>query len=65
MIKNVEKPEGFEEDPPVEEDPDTGDIPPRTEIVYVAGRIFMDTNGRWVYESFNHCFTSDKHPDIV
>lgn len=32
-------------------------------ITYVAGRIFFDTripNGKWVYESFNHCFSSEK-----
>lgn len=65
MIKQIEKPEGFEEDAPVEEDPETGEIPPRNEIIYIAGRIFMDKNGRWIYESYNHCYTSDKHPDIV
>jgi len=49
----------------VEEDPDSGDIPERTEITYVAGRIFMDIHGRWVYESYNHCYTSDRHPDLT
>lgn len=32
------------------------------QYTYVAGRIFFDHkgNGRWVYESFNHVFASDK-----
>jgi hypothetical protein len=34
-------------------------------LTYLAGRIFLDKNGRWVYESFNHAFTSDKHPNLV
>ena len=25
----------------------------------------MDKNGRWVYESYNHCFTSDRYPDLT
>jgi hypothetical protein len=60
MIKSIEKPEGFEEDVTAEEDPETGVVPPRNEIIYIAGRVFMDKNGRWVYESYNHCFTTDK-----
>jgi hypothetical protein len=26
--------------------------------------MFMENNGRWVYESYNHCFTTDKIPDL-
>jgi hypothetical protein len=66
-IKEIEKPEGFDEDAPIEETPEgeEGEEPqPRVELVYVAGRIFMDKNGRWVYESYNHCYTSDKYPDL-
>ena len=37
---------------------------PRTEIVYVAGRLFIDHAGKWVYESYNHCFTSDRLPNL-
>lgn len=64
-IQSIEKPEGYEEDAPVEEDPDTGEIPERNELTYVAGRIFMDTHGRWVYESYNHCYSSQKVPDLI
>lgn len=33
-------------------------------LTYIAGRIYLDTNSRWVYESYNHTFTSDKFPDL-
>ena len=36
----------------------------RPEIVYVAGRIFFDEKGKWVYESYNHCFTNDRFADL-
>ena len=64
-IRDIEKPEGFEEDAQGEEDPETGEQPLRNELVYIAGRLFFDTNERWVYESYNHCFTSEKYPDIA
>ena len=25
----------------------------------------MDSSERWVYESYNHVFTSEKYPDIA
>lgn len=34
-------------------------------MTYLAGRIYLDTNNRWVYECFNHFFTSDKQPDLI
>ena len=64
-LNTIEKPEGFEEDAPTEEDPETGESQPRNELIYVAGRIFMDSSERWVYESYNHVFTSEKYPDIA
>lgn len=62
-LKEIEKPEGFDEDAQIDEENE--DPAAKPFITYVAGRIFMDTNGRWVYESYNHCFTSDKYPDLV
>ncbi len=64
-IKTIEKPEGFDEDAPV--NVEEGEAPPaRVELTYVAGRIYLDeSTGRWVYEQLNHVFTSDKHPNIV
>lgn len=62
-IKHIEKPEGFEEDAPINEEEE--DPAARPTITYVAGRIFLDKNGRWVYESYNHCFTSDRYPDLT
>lgn len=64
VIKQIEKPEGFDEDAPVEEGVDPNEVP-RTEVVYVAGRLFFDTNNRWVYESYNHCFTTDRYGDPI
>lgn len=62
-IKEIEKPEGFDVDAPIDEENE--DPTSKPTITYVAGRIFMDTNGRWVYESYNHCFTSDKYPNLI
>ena len=62
MIKEIEKPDGFEEDPPLEDGVDINEQP-RNEIVYIAGRLFYDVSGRWVYESFNYCMTTDKFED--
>jgi hypothetical protein len=61
-LKSIEKPEGFEEDPPIEEGLDINEVP-RNELIYIAGRIFFDTNGRWVYESYNQCMTTEKFGD--
>lgn len=61
-IKEIEKPEGFDEDAPVDEENE--DPENRPSITYVAGRIFLEKSGRWVYESYNNCFTSDKYPDV-
>jgi hypothetical protein len=63
-VKTIQKPEGFDEDAaPGGEDGDASANVPS--ITYLAGRIFLDTNGRWVYEAFHHCFTSDKYPNLV
>jgi len=49
-IKTIEKPEGFDEDAPV--NVEEGEAPPpRVEITYVAGRLYFDEGKtRWVYE---------------
>ena len=62
-IKQVEKPEGFDEDATVaSEEAEPASSP---SITYIAGRIFLDKNNRWVYESYNQAFTSDKHPTLI
>jgi len=63
-IKGIEKPDGFEEDPPLEEGVDINEQP-RNEIVYIVGRLFYDESGRWVYENFNMCLTTDKFENPV
>mmetsp|Transcript_22787 Transcript_22787/g.17221 ORF Transcript_22787/g.17221 Transcript_22787/m.17221 type:complete len:162 (+) Transcript_22787:1497-1982(+) len=63
-LKSIEKPDGFEEDPPLEEGVDINEQP-RNELVYIAGRIFFDHSGRWVYESINQCMTTDKFENPV
>lgn len=40
-IKSIEKPEGFDEDAPVNAE-DGGEIPPRVEMTYLAGRIYFN-----------------------
>jgi len=62
-IKEIEKPEGFDEDAPFDEENE--DIANKPTITYVAGRLFLNNEGRWVYESFNHCFTSDRYGDVT
>lgn len=59
-IKEIEKPDGFDEDAPIEED----NQDEKPSITYVAGRLFLERNGRWVYESFNHAFTTDRFPNL-
>lgn len=61
-IKEIEKPEGFDEDAPIDEENE--DYSSKPFITYVAGRIFLEASGRWVYESYNHCFTSDRYPEL-
>jgi hypothetical protein len=41
-IKNIEMPEGFEEYAPAEEAEDGAEPAPRTEPIYLAGRLFLD-----------------------
>lgn len=63
-IKKVPKPEGFDEDAPINADEGNEDAQAAPQLTYLAGRIFLDTNNRWVYEAYNHTFTSDKFPDL-
>ena len=62
-IKQIEKPEGFDEDAPVDEE--NADQSQKPTITYIAGRLFLERNGRWVYEAYNHCCTSDKIPNLI
>jgi hypothetical protein len=61
-IKEIEKPEGFDEDAPFDEENE--DPTNKPAITYVAGRVFLDHTGRWVYESYNHCFTNDRYANL-
>jgi hypothetical protein len=61
-IKEIEKPEGFDEDAPFDEENE--DPANKPAITYVAARVFLDKTGRWVYESFNHCFTNDRYQNL-
>ena len=64
-IKEIQKPEGFDEDGPLPESEDGAANSEPPQIIYVAGRLFLDDNNRWVYESYNNCFTTDKYPNLV
>lgn len=64
-IKLVEKPEGFDEDAPVASSEEGTEPAASPSITYVAGRIFLEKNNRWVYECYNQAFTSDKHPTLI
>jgi hypothetical protein len=50
IIKKIAKPEGYDEDAVAQAE--DGDSPPAQvpEITYLAGRIYLDVNNRWVYE---------------
>lgn len=61
-IKEIEKPEGFDEDAPFDEENE--DPANKPSITYVAGRVFLDKTGRWVYESYNHAFTNDRYQNL-
>lgn len=63
LIKDVNLPDNPAGAPPEEggeEGASSGQS--KAYFTYVAGRIFFDYNGsgRWVYERYNHCFSSDK-----
>ncbi len=61
----MQKPEGFDEDGPIPEAEEGAEKVEQPGIIYLAGRIYLDSNNRWVYESFNHCFTTDKYPNFI
>lgn len=66
-IKKIDIPEGFEEEVPADDDDDVDENAPkkRNELVYLAGRLFLDKNGRWVYEGYNVCFNSAEYPNVA
>ena len=64
-IASVETPEGYEEDIPAEDDEEENAPKKRNELVYLAGRLFLDTNGRWVYEAYNVCFNTAEYPNVA
>jgi len=55
-IKEIEKPDGVDEDAPFDEEND--DPSSKQTITYVAGRLFYNENCKWIYESYNNCFAS-------
>lgn len=62
LIKDVNLPDSPLSAPPEEGGDEPSSSQSKSYFTYVAGRIFFDYNGsgRWVYERFNHCFSSDK-----
>ena len=68
LIKDVSSPDnasGTEDNGAGADDADEGGAAPSkgATYTYVAGRIFYDhqgTTGKWVYESYNHCFSSER-----
>ena len=54
LIKKVEIPDDFN---PVIVDEDNEEAPPkRNELIYLHGRLYLDSKGKWVFESYKHCF---------
>ena len=54
LLNKVEKPEEYQ---PVIQNEENEDAPPKLNpLTYVHGRLYLDDNKVWVFESFKHCF---------
>lgn len=60
-------PEEYEEFKGLDDDDDDENRAnvPRNELIYLAGRIYLDSDSKWVYEQFNHVVESEKIPKIA
>ena len=63
LIKNIELAEDYQEFIPNEDDED---VPPtRNPLTYVHGRLILDSDKKWVLESYQHVFEDKDHPDLM
>jgi len=62
-MNKVEKAEDYQ---PMIIDEDNEEAPPkRNPLSYIHGRLFLEKNGVWVFESFKNTFQHRDYPDIV
>ena len=64
LVNKVEKPDEYNPIIPADED-DENSQPRRNDLTYIHGRLYLDENKRWVFESYKHCFQTKDYEDIV
>jgi hypothetical protein len=63
LMNNVEKAEDYL---PMIPDEENEDAPPkRNSLSYIHGRLYLEKDGVWVFESFKNTFQQRDYPDIV
>ena len=63
LIKNIEISEEYKE---FIDDEENEDAPPkRNSLTYVHGRLVLEDNGKWVFESYHHVYEEKDHPDLA
>lgn len=62
-MKNIELSEDYQEFIPNEDD---DEVPPtRNPLTYVHGRLILESNNKWVFESYQNVFEEKDHPDLM
>lgn len=56
LINKVEKPEEYNPLIPADEEEGENAQPRRNALTYIHGRLYLDDNKKWVFESYKHCF---------
>lgn len=63
LLNKVEKPDEYQ---PVVPNEENEDAPPMLNpLTYVHGRLYLNDNKVWVFESYKHCFQEKDYPNLV
>lgn len=63
LVKNIDIPEDYNE---FIQDEENEEAPPkRNSLTYVHGRLVLEDNGKWVFESYQHVYEEKKYSDIA
>jgi hypothetical protein len=65
IISKIEKPEEYNPIIPAEDEEDGGAPAKRNDLTYIHGRLWLDDNKKWVFESYKDCFQKKDYADIV
>jgi hypothetical protein len=65
LVNKVAKPEEYNPFFPVDEEEGENAQPKRNDLTYIHGRLFLDDNKKWVFESYKHSFQTKDYEDIV